>query len=68
MKVKVTGLKPGRKFRRYKVTFWVETREEAERFHDDVAIKVCKDPHKFIGTVFGRCQVGGPYNDYEGRI
>ena len=68
MKVKVTGLKPGRKFRRYKVAFWVETREEARRFHDDVAIKVCKTSHKFIGTIYDRGQVGGPYNDYKGQI
>lgn len=68
MRVKVQSQEATENFIPFSVTFFITNEEEAERFHDDVAIGSIT-PHQcdFIGNVYRRCD-GVPVEDFEGEI
>lgn len=39
----------------FTVTFDINTKEEAKRFHDNVAIKAAQGPSEFIAQIYRRC-------------
>jgi len=54
-------------FKGFTVTFKIQTEEEAIRFHDKVAIKICQGPHDFIGDIHNR-RLGKVVEDKEYTI
>lgn len=66
MKVDISS-KPKNGFKPYTVTFFIETAEDASRFHNRVAIVLPEGPCEFIGEVFRRNN-GEELPDYHGEI
>lgn len=66
MKVKIEEIKKESEFVPFKVTFFIETKEEHTRFHDKIAIELPGKSCEFIGNVYERGYKGK--GDYEGEI